>query len=626
MQNTEMARGVEITRDAVGVAPNAGTTRGFIGAALNTGTAYRSGFRWRLHKKNGIAIRFLNINLLLFALAICIMATVMAVAYSAVIGNLSSEYAARYGAGAADTLSARVDKEIILISKTARSSEVIAWMLDEDDAEKKSLAFTELEDVVGELYSFNIYIGLNKSLLEYRIEVDNPVGDFSYVAALSRDKPEDEWYFDCIESDSDYQVLVGIDNVLNKKRVFINHKVELDGAALGVISTGLEFSHIAGELFSQYDDYNLRGLVIDGGGAIHMDSDLLDDRDFLHHEFESTIEDAFAGAAPLSAIRTYLDGAAGGNAGGATGGNAGGNTGGNAGSDIGVGAGVGGGQLAPVRLRTGPYKYMAIAPVLDTDWYVVILSGTPSLFDLSLFIPVMLTMLVLLIAFALAASAANYRLILLPLGKLDHSLALLKENSEMQIYGADRDDELGNLSNTIQDLFNKANIDTLTGIYNRRFMENNLVHIMEILSRANGMLSTLMIDIDFFKRFNDTYGHDQGDICLREVAGTLASGVTRANDFTARYGGEEFVVVLPNTDEAGARVVAEKLLNNVRGLDIPHSGGIDGTPYVTVSIGVTTGRVSFMHCWEDYIRQADKALYASKQNGRNQYTYMALTK
>ena len=154
-------------------------------------------------------------------------------------------------------------------------------------------------------------------------------------------------------------------------------------------------------------------------------------------------------------------------------------------------------------------------------------------------------------------------------------------------------------------------------------MENNLEHIMEFLARSNGILSVFMIDIDLFKKYNDAYGHDEGDKCLRAVAQALAAGITRSTDFIARYGGEEFTVVLPNTEEAGARVVAEKLLNNVRNLRIPHSGNA-AAPYVTVSIGVTTGKAAYMHGWEPFVKRADEALYASKNAGRDRCTYLLM--
>lgn len=158
--------------------------------------------------------------------------------------------------------------------------------------------------------------------------------------------------------------------------------------------------------------------------------------------------------------------------------------------------------------------------------------------------------------------------------------------------------------------------DTLTGIRNRRFLNENLKKTLKSLARSGGMLSFLMIDIDFFKRFNDTYGHLEGDRCLKIVAQTLAETVTRTDDFVVRYGGEEFAVVLPNTNADGVRVIAEQLCENVRGKNIPHESSTVAN-CVTISIGGTTGKVDRTQSEDDYISQADRMLYKSKQEGRN---------
>ena len=161
--------------------------------------------------------------------------------------------------------------------------------------------------------------------------------------------------------------------------------------------------------------------------------------------------------------------------------------------------------------------------------------------------------------------------------------------------------------------------DALTGIFNRRFFDNNMKRIISFLSRSAGSLSLMMIDIDFFKRYNDTYGHLEGDKCLRIVAQTLSQSIKRANDFVARYGGEEFIVVLPNTDEQGARLVADRLLGNIRNCNIPHEKN-DAADCVTISIGVTTGKVTYTNNADNFIKKADELLYKSKQGGRNRYS------
>jgi len=176
---------------------------------------------------------------------------------------------------------------------------------------------------------------------------------------------------------------------------------------------------------------------------------------------------------------------------------------------------------------------------------------------------------------------------------------------------------------TLGDFLHLTIIDQLTCIYNRRYLDGSLKKIIKLHSRTGGSLSVLMIDIDHFKKYNDTYGHDAGDDCLKTVAFILSECVIREEDFVARYGGEEFAVVLPNTDENGAHMVAEKMLEKVREFNIPHKTS-DTAGYVTISIGGTTDLINHLQHGSDYIKAADKALYESKKNGRNRYTFLKI--
>ncbi len=171
----------------------------------------------------------------------------------------------------------------------------------------------------------------------------------------------------------------------------------------------------------------------------------------------------------------------------------------------------------------------------------------------------------------------------------------------------------------------KVYYDTLTGIYNRRYFEEQITRHLSLLSRASGTLSVMMVDIDFFKKYNDTYGHMAGDECLKTVAETIKGCTHRDDDFVARYGGEEFVVVLPNTDENGARMLAGKILKEVHDRHILHEKS-SISDFVTVSIGVVTGQVRYArtHTRDDYLKPADEMLYESKSNGRNRYTFKLL--
>ena len=167
--------------------------------------------------------------------------------------------------------------------------------------------------------------------------------------------------------------------------------------------------------------------------------------------------------------------------------------------------------------------------------------------------------------------------------------------------------------------------DALTGVYNRRYLEANLKKLFASLSRSDDrLLSLLMIDIDYFKKYNDKYGHPKGDECLKEVANILKSGAVRQDDFVARYGGEEFAIVLPHADEAGARVVAHKLIRKIREKKIPHKAS-EIADHVTISIGIACGRVEHTNNIEDFIDRADEALYNSKQTGRDKFSVARMT-
>jgi len=169
----------------------------------------------------------------------------------------------------------------------------------------------------------------------------------------------------------------------------------------------------------------------------------------------------------------------------------------------------------------------------------------------------------------------------------------------------------------------KIFFDGLTNIYNRRFFDESINRMIKSLSRSGSMLSLMMIDIDYFKKYNDTYGHSAGDDCLKIVAETLKKCIPRTDDFVARYGGEEFVTVLPNTDENGARIVANRLLKRIREKNILHENS-EAAGFVTISIGVTTGYVEHTHTADNFIKRADEMLYHAKNSGRNRYSFESL--
>ncbi|MBA6116125.1 Wsp signal transduction system regulator diguanylate cyclase WspR [Pseudomonas sp. NC26] len=161
------------------------------------------------------------------------------------------------------------------------------------------------------------------------------------------------------------------------------------------------------------------------------------------------------------------------------------------------------------------------------------------------------------------------------------------------------------------------NSDGLTGLSNRRHFDEYLELEWRRAMREQQQLSLLMIDVDYFKVYNDSFGHLAGDEALRQVAEAIRGSCSRPTDLPARYGGEEFALVLPNTSPGGARLVAEKLRQTVHGLAIPHTAP-QADSRLTVSIGLATQTPPLgSHC-RQLISAADKGLYLAKDSGRNQ--------
>lgn len=162
--------------------------------------------------------------------------------------------------------------------------------------------------------------------------------------------------------------------------------------------------------------------------------------------------------------------------------------------------------------------------------------------------------------------------------------------------------------------------DALTGLANRRAFDETLAREWQCTSREGSQMSLLLLDIDHFKRFNDLYGHQAGDDCLRMVAMAIKQAVERPTDLVARYGGEEIAVILPDTGAIIAEVMAERIRGAVEALAVHHEGNVNESRTVTASVGVATAfsRIGgSMKMPEGLLLSADNALYKAKYKGRN---------
>ena len=169
-----------------------------------------------------------------------------------------------------------------------------------------------------------------------------------------------------------------------------------------------------------------------------------------------------------------------------------------------------------------------------------------------------------------------------------------------------------------QELERLASLDGLTQVANRRYFEEYIIREWQRVAREQAPLSLILFDVDFFKKYNDCYGHQDGDQCLIKIAQAAKKSIQRSNDLVARYGGEEFVVVLPNTDLQGAITIAKRIQENLRELQIPHCQS-QVNEIVTISLGVacTIPQINSNHT--QLVKEADSALYKAKEKGRNTY-------
>jgi diguanylate cyclase (GGDEF)-like protein len=162
--------------------------------------------------------------------------------------------------------------------------------------------------------------------------------------------------------------------------------------------------------------------------------------------------------------------------------------------------------------------------------------------------------------------------------------------------------------------------DGLTQISNRRGFDAHLDHQWALMLRAQEPIAIILCDVDYFKPFNDFYGHLAGDDCLKSIAQVLHASLARPSDLVARYGGEEFAVILPHTREDGALKVAERMQNAISGIQIPHTSS-PIHPYVTLSMGVACTIPSYEESPSNLLDQADQLLYLAKHGGRNQIVH-----
>ena len=256
-------------------------------------------------------------------------------------------------------------------------------------------------------------------------------------------------------------------------------------------------------------------------------------------------------------------------------------------------------------IRTSVYLTFQISVLLPTILWLLLQEEAIKLI-LGVFL---LIFMVAMWLFAQQVNRALYNSFRLQLENQSLADSLKQSNARLQVLN----EELIQLSAT----------DSLTQVANRRYFDGRLDSEFSRASREHTVLSLIMIDVDFFKTYNDMFGHVAGDECLKKIALAIRDSLKRPTDLVARYGGEEFVVLLPSTPLQGATQLAVEILANIEALKIPHPGS-EVSEYVTASAGVTGAHPSKHIKQQHLLEVADEALYTAKSNGRNRMQYQII--
>jgi methyl-accepting chemotaxis protein len=469
-------------------------------------------------------------------------------------------------------LEASVNSEIAISLKMAASPLILRYFLNQNDIELEKIV---LEDIDGYRMAFASHslFWINDTDKKFYMN-----GEYNYT--LDPDDPEHYWYKMTMYETEKYNFNINYNPVLLITNLWINAPVfDSNHKPVGILGTGMNLSDFITGIYRNYSG-NAELYFFNTAGEITgaRNTRLVADKVRIDKVIGQTGEDILAGIQSLKNDEIKY-------------------------------------------FKTKDFNGVAaFGKIPALDWYVTAVHRFTVADSLKTGMTVLFGIIMVVVFSIFAIFNIFIAILLEPLNRITKKLTQLY--SDWELWSQSEDIHKDQIS-TLREFLNMTIIDQLTGIYNRRYMDGNLKKIIKSLSRTGGKLSLLMVDIDYFKKYNDTYGHDMGDKCLITVANTLAQSIAREDDFVARYGGEEFVVVLANTDESGAHLMAERLIKNIQECDIPHEKS-DVADFVTISIGVTTCIVKYSQKGSDFIKCADAALYKSKQSGRNRYTFESL--
>jgi len=366
--------------------------------------------KWR-----GIAVRYRNANVVILAFVLIVMISSLIMILTRVIDDSSRNYARFYSEEAVKRFALYVDKELSLMQQITDGNEFSSWLENEDNYRTKYAAYRKMSDYAGMLKDITLYIVINDSLNAYTFKEDTNFPAFNLPDLLDPNSDTNQWYTNLIASEDPHNITVDDDQDTGVTRLWINRKITSNGSVLGAFRCGLPLEEARSELLGHQNSANVRGWVIDNDGIIQVTSDG-DDQGRNIREIRSEV----TFAAGIDAYLGKMDE----------------HTGARAESEV-------------VRLSGGSFEYMALTPIMGTDWSVVSFYRANSMMDAWEFAVLLIAILTAFVLYVMSNRIILRRMVFAPLGRLADSLGQATESGSV-IYGLARKDELGDLARGIQ--------------------------------------------------------------------------------------------------------------------------------------------------------------------------------
>lgn len=504
-------------------------------------------------------------------------------------------------------------REIALARQMAADPALLEMAMHEDDPAVRARAIKVLETYRRNFRDQSYFAAFAGSGHYYFNDADNQFAGKQLRYTLLPSNPNDKWFYSTLSSGKDYQVNVDPDVHLGVTKVWINVLVKQGGRVLGVIGTGIDITEFLRETVDIHQP-GVHNLFVDRDMAIQLyrEAELIDyasiTKDVKHR---SRVDALLENPDDIENLRKTMR------------------------SLEQSGEAV---STLWVTFR-GERHLLGVSWVPEIGWFDLTLMDTRTLFSPQSLLLVPLLFGAALVLALLLVGWLVHRWILAPVANLRASMAEVQHGSYQVDLPAIGKGEIGELSrqftdmvgvvrdtrNELEDkvrqrteeLLRLTEVDQLTGLFNRRGMQERFDQELARQKRQGGALGMLLLDLDYFKRINDRYGHQAGDVALCATAQVILDSV-RGYDHAARWGGEEFLVLLTECDEGALLGVAERIRAGIEKLEIPCG---EGTFHCTISIGAY-----FAPAPEDQdsmLRKVDKALYRAKEDGRNCIRYAA---